>query len=68
MEIDGLEGGCPKFPDNHIFAQLTFIEDVEDMLGNGLSALAEELVHVLLGQPDRFLLQVDINFVLPAES
>lgn len=57
-----MPSGCPEFPDNHIFVQFTLLEDVTDMLGNGFLALAEKLRHVLLRQPDRFLLQPDIDF------
>jgi hypothetical protein len=38
------------------------MEDIANMLGDGLLAFAKQLRHVLLRQPDCFLLQPDIDF------
>jgi hypothetical protein len=57
-----VSGGCPEFPDNHTFVQFALMEDIANMLGDGLLAFAKQLRHVLLRQPDCFLLQPDIDF------
>jgi hypothetical protein len=41
------------------------MEDIANMLGDGLLAFAKQLRHVLLRQPGRFLLQPDIDLNFP---
>jgi len=37
-----MPGGCPEFPDNHLFVKFTLVEDVPDMFRDGFFAFAEQ--------------------------
>jgi len=56
-----MASGCPEFPGNHILFQFAFVKDVSDKLSDGLFTLTIQLSHLILSQPDRFILQTNIN-------
>jgi hypothetical protein len=56
-----MSGGCPEFPDNHLFVKLTLVEYVPDMLRDCFFAFTEQLGHMVLRQPDRLVLQSNVD-------
>jgi hypothetical protein len=60
--------GYPEFPDNQLFVQFTFGKDVTDMFTNRLLTLAEQVRHMVLGQPYGFILQPDIDFGIAVDG
>jgi len=56
---------CPGFPDNCLFIQFAFLEDVADVLGNRAFIPLKQFHHLRLSQPDGFILKVDIQGGLP---
>jgi hypothetical protein len=38
-----MAGGCPEFPDNHLFTKFTLVKNIPDMFRDGFLTFAEQL-------------------------
>jgi hypothetical protein len=57
-----LKFGNPEFLHDVVFHKLTFGKYVFDMLVNGGFGFAEKFGHMVLGKPDGFGFQTDVEF------